>query len=170
MHDLHEPLGSPALPPAADLHGSDRPAFPNGCCSYNTLAEGVRARTADPSDYEAVLDSVLDRAVARGSLAHVFIDPPDAGYGRLPGDTKDYAGAVERWLARAVVRPDLAIMTTAELATWWLAREAAVQHMQVRRLGKEVKVRIDDAPAGTTIGLYTPTSGWTYELLEPETA
>jgi hypothetical protein len=138
------------------------PGFPNGCCSYNTLGEGVRARTADPMEYEHVLDDVLQTAVARGSLAHVFIDPPDAGYGRLPGDTRDYAGAVERWLHRALARDDLAVMSTAELTTWWLVREAAVRRITVRSSGGGISVGLADPPLGSTIALYRPEDGWTY--------
>jgi hypothetical protein len=138
------------------------PDFPNGCCSYNTLGEGVRARTAAPGDYERVLDEVLETAVARRSLAHVFIDPPDAGYGRLKGDERDYAGAVERWLHRAVARTDLAIMTTAELTTWWLAREAAVRRLTVRPAGGRLSIGLADPPLGATIAFYRPERGWTY--------
>jgi hypothetical protein len=138
------------------------PGFPNGCCSYNTLGEGVRARTADPMQYQHVLDRVLGTAVARGSLAHVFIDPPDAGYGRLPGDTRDYAGAVEGWLRRALARDDLAVMSTAELTAWWLAREAAVRRITVRSSGGGISVGLDDPPLGSTIALFRPEDGWTY--------
>jgi hypothetical protein len=138
------------------------PGFPNGCCSYNTLGEGVRARTAEPNDYGHVLDDVLETAVGRRSLAHVFIDPPDAGYGRLNGDERDYAGAVERWLRRAVARTDLAVMTTAELAMWWLAREAAVRRMTVRPSGDRISVGLADPPPGSTIALFRPERGWTY--------
>jgi hypothetical protein len=142
------------------------PAFPNGCCSYNTLGEGVRSRTAEPDAYEHVLDVVLDRAIARHSLAHVFIDPPDAGYGRLRGDSKDYAGAVERWLRRAVARDDVAVMTAAELATWWLAREAAVRRLVVRSMDDRISVGLTDPPAGTTIAFFAPHRGWTYEPID----
>jgi hypothetical protein len=138
------------------------PTFPNGCCSYNTLGEEVRARTADPIDYEHVLDDVLETAVARRSLAHVFIDPPDAGYGRLHDDTRDYAGAVERWLRRALGRMDLAVMTTAELTTWWLAREAAVRRLTVRSSGGRISIGLTDPPPDSTIALYRPEGGWTY--------
>jgi hypothetical protein len=135
------------------------PGFPNGCCSYNTLAEGVRNRTADPSTYEAVLDAVVERAVARRALAHLFIDPPDAGYGRLEDDHPDYASAVERWLRRCVEREDLAILTTAGLASWWLERERAVG-----RLGWEVRdgglaVRLDDPPEGAGPAILEPDRG-----------
>jgi hypothetical protein len=105
---------------------------------------------------------VLETAVARRSLAHVFIDPPDAGYGRLNGDERDYAGAVERWLRRAVARTDLAVMTTAELTMWWLAREAAVRRMTVRPSGDRISVGLADPPRGSTIALYRPERGWTY--------
>ncbi len=143
------------------------PAFPNGCCSYNTLGEGVRSRTADPGDYQDVLQRVLDRAVARGSLGHVFIDPPDAGYGRLEGDTRDYAGAVERWLAGAVARDDLAIMTTAGLAAWWRAREEARTRMRVTPVGDGAVVTLDAAPpAGATLSVFRPGEGWTAHPFE----
>jgi hypothetical protein len=144
------------------------PSFPNGCCSYNTLGEGVRTRTADPGDYERVLQDVLDRSVERRSLAHLFIDPPDAGYGRLSGDTRDYAGAVERWLGRAMARPDLAVMTTAELASWWLARDAAVSRLRLRCVDGRLFAGLDGAPPGTTIALFRPDAGWTYEVIEED--
>jgi hypothetical protein len=127
------------------------PGFAHGCCSYNTLNEGVRARTAEPDAYEEVLQEVLDRAANRRGLAHLFIDPPDAGYGRLTGDNVDYASAVERWLARAVARDDVAIMTTAELARWWLSREAAVDAMSARVEGETLVVDLPDQPAGAAI-------------------
>ena len=127
------------------------PEFPNGCCSYHTLGEGVRDRTADPHAYEDVLETVVERAVGRQGLAHLFIDPPDAGYGRLPGDVADYAGAVESWLARAVTRRDLSVMTTAALADWWLAREEAVARMTSTAEGGRLVVDIPGPPEGTTL-------------------
>ncbi len=131
-------------------------AFPHGCCSYNTLGEGVRARTADPDAYEHVLQDVLDRATERQHLAHLFIDPPDAGYGRLTGDAPDYATAVERWLARAVRRPDVAVMSTAQLAGWWLARERSVERLACRIEGNELVVELRDPPPRTTIAVLPP--------------
>jgi hypothetical protein len=135
------------------------PAFTNGFCSYNTLDEGVRHRTAAPGAYEALLDSVVERALARQSLAHVFIDPPDAGYGRLAGDVRDYAGAVERWLRRCMERGDLAVLTTAGLAAWWSAREAAVGRLSWRIDSGDLVVELDDAPPGTTPAVLGPVDG-----------
>jgi len=155
------------LPISADP--SDR-AFPNGCCSYNTLDEGVRNRTAAPEDYEALLQEVVDRAVAVGGLAHVFIDPPDAGYGRLDGDTQDYAGAVERWLARATRRGDLALMSAAELAAWWRARADAVGRLGWRLDGDALRVRLDDPPPGAALALFRPDAGWVVEPIRAEEA
>jgi hypothetical protein len=132
------------------------PAFPNGCCSYNTLGEGVRNRTADPEAFGRVLDEVLERAVGRESLAHLFIDPPDAGFGRLPGDHPDYASVVERWMRDAVERPDLAILTTAELTTWWLAREAAIGRLRIRDAGEQRVAELDDPPPGLTLEVVAP--------------
>lgn len=129
------------------------PAFVNGCCSYNVLGETVRNRSADPAAYEAVLDEAVERCVARRGLAHLFIDPPDAGYGRLEGDRADYAGAVERWLARCVAREDLAIMTTAGLTTWWLEREAALGRLAFDVTDDGLVVRLDGAPTGTTLAV-----------------
>jgi hypothetical protein len=131
------------------------PRFPNGCCSYHTLGEGVRSRTAGPEAYGRVLDEVLDRAIRRQSLAHLFIDPPDAGFGRLPGDHPDYASVVERWMRDAVGRSDLAILTTAELTTWWLAREAAIQRLTVHPDGRPI-VELDDPPPGLTLEVVEP--------------
>jgi hypothetical protein len=132
------------------------PAFPNGCCSYNTLAEGVRERTAAPEAYEDVLEAVVASAVGRRGLAHLFIDPPDAGYGRLPGDAPDYASAVERWLARAVARDDVATLSTAQLTTWWLAREDAVGNLAVEVERGTLVVRVPDPPPGTTLLVRPP--------------
>ncbi len=132
------------------------PAFPHGCCSYNTLGETVRLRTADPAAYEAVLGDVVERAVARRSLAHVFIDPPDAGYGRLELDEVDYSSAVERWMRRCTGRNDLAILTTAGLATWWLEREEALGRLWWAVDEGLLKVDLDRAPPGTTLVLLGP--------------
>jgi hypothetical protein len=135
------------------------PGFPNGCCSYHTLGEGVRNRAAEPDAYEGVLQDVLDRATARRGLSHLFIDPPDAGFGRLPGDRPDYASAVERWLRRAVAREDVAIMTTAGLATWWSERERAVGRLSWRAEDGSVVVDLPDAPDGTTVWVLPPGGG-----------
>ncbi len=132
------------------------PGFPNGCCSYHTLDEGVRNRTAEPAAYAHVLDSVLDRAVARRNLAHVFIDPPDAGFGRLPGDDPDYATAVERWMHIAMTRSDLVVLTTAELTTWWLAREDAIRRIRTRAEEGRLIVELADPPPGVTLEIHTP--------------
>lgn len=155
------------LPISADP--SDR-AFPNGCCSYNSLGEGVRNRTAAPEDYAAVLQAVLDHAVAVGGLAHAFIDPPDAGYGRLDGDTKDYAGAVERWLAAAMRRDDLAPMSASELAAWWAARADAVRRLAWRLDDGALDVRLDDPPPGAALALFRPDAGWDVEPIRAEEA
>jgi hypothetical protein len=132
------------------------PAFPHGCCSYNTLGGGVRTRTADPVAYEEVLQAVLDRATTRRSLAHLFIDPPDAGFGRLPGDTPDYASAVERWLARARARADVTVMTLAQLTGWWLARARAVEELSCRLEGDMLVVHVPEAPEGASLAVLPP--------------
>jgi hypothetical protein len=155
------------LPISADP--SDR-SFPNGCCSYHTLGEGVRNRTAVPDDYGAVLRAVLDRAVAVGGLAHVFIDPPDAGFGRIEGDTKDYAGAVERWLATAMRREDLLPMSTSELAAWWAVRVDAVRRLEWELDGDTLHVRLDDPPPGVTLSVFRPEAGWIVEEIREEEA
>ncbi|MGZ4150662.1 MAG: hypothetical protein ACXVQJ_11510 [Actinomycetota bacterium] len=126
----------------------------------------MRSRTVDPADYEGVLRRVLGRAVERGSLCHVFIDPPDAGCGRLEGDTRDYAGAVERWLASAVTRDDLAIMTTAALAAWWRAREEARARVRVAPEDGGLVVTLDEPPAGTALSVFRPAEGWTVHPFE----
>jgi hypothetical protein len=132
------------------------PSFPNGCCSYHTLNEGVRNRTAAPVAYGRVLDEVLERAVARASLAHLFIDPPDAGFGRLPDDDPDYASEVERWMRDAAARSDLAILTTAELTTWWLARERAIARLRIHDDAGRPVVELDDPPPGLTLEVVAP--------------
>jgi hypothetical protein len=134
-------------------------SFTNGFCSYNTLAEGIRRRTATPEAYEALLGEVVERALVRRSLAHVFIDPPDAGYGRLAGDVRNYAGAVERWLRRCMERDNLAILTTAELASWWSAREAATARLTSRIDAGELVVELDRTPPGTTLEVLEPVRG-----------
>jgi hypothetical protein len=132
------------------------PSFPNGCCSYNTLEEGVRQRSSEPREYEEVLHAVLSIELRRSGLAHLFIDPPDAGYGRLPGDRKDYAAAVERFLTEAASRDDLAIMSTAELVDWWLAREDAVSRVRVELDATTLVVNLDEPPDGTTLEIVSP--------------
>jgi peptidoglycan/xylan/chitin deacetylase (PgdA/CDA1 family) len=143
-------------------------AFPSGCCSYNTLNEGVRNRTADPSAYERVLQDVLDRATARQSLAHLFIDPPDAGFGRLRGDAPDYASAVERWLARAVQREDVAIMTMTELTRWWLARERVIGGFSCRLEGEALVVDLPHVPEGAWLAVRPPGSDGTWRRVPIE--
>lgn len=132
------------------------PQFPHGCCSYQTLGESVRTRAAEPRDYEQVLRDVVERAVRRGSLAHLFIDPPDAGYGRLPGDRRDYASAVERWLAACLARNDLAVLSTDGLARWWLAREAAVPCLAASVQNGTLVVALPRAAPGLALRLLPP--------------
>ncbi len=132
------------------------PVFPHGCCSYNTLDEGVRNRTADPNAYERVLQDVLDLATARRGLAHLFIDPSDAGFGRLPGDAPDYASAVERWLVRAVQRDDVATLTTAQLARWWLDRERVLEGFSYRMKDGALLVDVPDVQAGMSLAVLLP--------------
>jgi hypothetical protein len=156
------------IPISADPTDLD---FPNGCCSYNTLDEGVRMRKADPRAYEEVLETVLGTALRRGGLAHLFIDPPDAGYGRLAGDTVDYAGALEWWLGRAVTRPDRpCIMTLADLAGWWLAREGAVARMTCALEEGGLVVDIPNPPPGATLTVRDPSGARTRVPLIPAVA
>jgi Polysaccharide deacetylase len=141
------------------------PSFLNGCCSYNTLGEGVRSRTADPAAYEAVLQQVVDRATERRGLAHLFIDPPDAGYGRLAGDGPDYASAVERWLGRTASRDDVAVLSASALVRWWLDREAAVSSMTCRVDDGVLVLSIPDAPAGATLAVRISGDGSAWTLV-----
>jgi hypothetical protein len=128
----------------------------------------VRARTVEPEAYGAVLDEVLERAVARKGLAHLFIDPPDAGYGRLPGDRRDYASAVGRFLADAVARDDLAIMTIAELVEWWLARAAALARLSWASDGRGLTISLDAPPAGATVVVLSPDGQWSSHQIQEE--
>jgi peptidoglycan/xylan/chitin deacetylase (PgdA/CDA1 family) len=132
------------------------PDFPHGCCSYNTLDEGVRSRIVEPSAYEGVLQTIVDGAARRRGLAHLFIDPPDAGYGRLAGDAPDYASAIERWLAHATARNDVALLGAAELAMWWLAREEAVRRVSWRLDGAELVVDVPGSPRGVRLAVRQP--------------
>jgi hypothetical protein len=141
------------------------PDFPHGCCSYNTLGEGVRSRTAEPSAYEDVLQTIVDRAARRRGLAHLFIDPPDAGYGRLPGDVPDYASAIERWLARATARDDVALLSAAELASWWHAREEAVQRISSRVDDEGLIVDVPERPRGAVLAVRAPGADATWQVM-----
>jgi len=85
-----------------------------------------------------------------------------------PGDGPDYATAIERWLRRAVQIPHLAILSTAGLTDWCLAREAALErlHWQAVVAGGALTVRLDDPPPGTTLAILAPGDrSWTLEPL-----
>jgi hypothetical protein len=132
------------------------PARPGGFRSGSVLGSGVRQRTCAPEVLEILLDDVLERGVARRGLAHLRLDPRDVGCGRLAGDPIDYASAVERWLRRCVARADLAVLTTSDLATWWLEREAALRRTAVRVDAGDLLAEVTDPPPGTTLAVLEP--------------
>jgi hypothetical protein len=131
------------------------PGFPNGFCSYNTLGEGVRNRTASPDEYLAVFKEVIDREYGRGGLIHVFADPPDVGYGVLAGDQTDYSQAVKDAVAYASGFEDIAFMSPRELVDWWLAREK-IELSEQRAAGNLWEMRLQNAVPGTTLCLKPP--------------
>lgn len=131
------------------------PEFPNGFCSYNTLREGVRNRTASPDDYQTMIREVIDREYRRGGLIHIFADPPDVGYGLLEGDKVDYSQAVKQAVAYAKSFGDIVFMSPRELVDWWLAREK-IEIYEQRITGNAWDVRLKNAVPGTTLCLKPP--------------
>lgn len=131
------------------------PDFPNGFCSYNTLGEGVRNRTASPDDYLAIMEEVIDREYRRGGLIHIFADPPDVGYGVLEGDEANYSQAVKKGVVYAKSFDDIVPMSPRELVDWWLAREKMEIYEQ-SVTGNVWDVRLKHAIPGTTLCLKTP--------------
>ena len=131
------------------------PGFPNGFCSYNTLGESVRNRTASPDEYLAVFKEVVDREYRRGGLIHVFADPPDVGYGVLAGDNVNYSQALKQGVAYAASFEDIVFMSPRELVDWWLAREK----MEISRqsmMDNMWQVRLEKAVPGATLSLKPP--------------
>jgi hypothetical protein len=56
-------------------------------------------------------------------------------------------------------RDDLAVLTTAGLAAWWSAREAAVGRLSWRIDSGDLVVELHDAPPGTTLAVLDPVDG-----------
>lgn len=131
------------------------PDFPNGFCSYNTLGEGVRNRTASPDDYLAIIKEVIDREYRRGGLIHIFADPPDVGYGVLEGDQVNYSRAVKQGVAYAKGFDGIVFMSARELVDWWLAREQ-IEICEQSVTGNVWDVRLKNAVPGTTLCLKPP--------------
>jgi len=131
------------------------PKFPNGFCSYNTLREGVRNRTASPNDYLAVIKEVIDREYRRGGLIHIFADPPDVGYGLLEGDKVNYSQSLKQGIAYAKGFDDIVFMSPRELVDWWLTREK-IEIYEQGVTGKVWDVRLKNAVPGTTLCLKPP--------------
>lgn len=131
------------------------PDFPHGFCSYNTLREGVRNRTASPDGYLAMIKEVIDREYRRGGLIHIFADPPDVGYGVLEGDKVNYSQAVKQGIAYAKGFDDIVFMSSRELVDWWLAREKIDIYEQCIT-GSLWDVRLKNAVPGTTLCLKPP--------------
>ena len=69
-------------------------------------------------------------------------------------------------LARAVARSDLAIMSTAGLVGWWLARERALQGMTFGVDEGALVIDIPNPPAGTTLLVRAPGGGRSIVPLE----
>lgn len=131
------------------------PDFPNGFCSYNTMGEAVRFRTASPDEYLAVFKEVVDREYRRGGLIHVFADPPDAGYGVLAGDKVNYSQATKQAVAYAASFEDIVFVSPRELVEWWLAREK----MEITRQsikGDTWQVTLEKAVPDVTLALKPP--------------
>jgi len=131
------------------------PDFPNGFCSYNTLREGVRNRTASPDDYLAMIKEVIDREYRRGGLIHIFADPPDVGYGVFQDDKVNYSQAMQQAVAYAASFDDIVSMSPRELGDWWLAREKVDIYEQCVT-GNVWDVRLRNAVPGTTLCLKPP--------------
>jgi len=131
------------------------PDFPNGFCSYNTLKEGVRNRTASPGDYLAMIKEVIDREYRRGGLIHIFADPPDVGYGALERDKVDYSRAVKEGVAYARSFSEIVFMSPRELVDWWLAREK-IDIYEQHITGQVWDVSLRNAVPGTTLWLKPP--------------
>jgi len=134
---------------------SSAPDFPNGFCSYNTLQEGVRNRTALPDDYLTMIKEVIDREYRRGGLIHIFADPPDVGYGVLEGDKVNYSQAVKQGVAYAKGFDDIVFMSPRELVDWWLGRQK-IDIYEQRVTGNVWDVRLRNAVPGTTLCLKPP--------------
>ena len=131
------------------------PEFPNGFCSYNTLGESVRNRTASPDGYLAVFKEVVDREYGRGGLIHIFADPPDVGYGVLDGDKANYSRAMQQGIVYAKSFDDIVLMSPRELVDWWLAREK-IEICEQSVTGNVWDVRLKNAIPGTTLCLKPP--------------
>ncbi|HAL62257.1 MAG TPA: hypothetical protein DCP08_07635 [Chloroflexi bacterium] len=131
------------------------PDFPNGFCSYNTLWEGVRNRTASPDDYLAMIKEVIGREYRRGGLIHIFADPPDVGYGAFEDDEADYSQAVKQGIVYAKSFDDIVFMSPRELVDWWSAREK-IEVYEQRITGEVWDVRLRNAVPGTTLCLKPP--------------
>jgi hypothetical protein len=131
------------------------PEFPNGFCSYNSLGETVRFRTASPDAYLAVFEEVVDREYRRGGLIHVFADPPDVGYGVFADDKVDYADAMKQAVTYASSLDGVVFVSPREVVDWWLAREK-MEIAQQSISGGTWSVGLENAVPGATLSLKPP--------------
>jgi phosphoribosylformimino-5-aminoimidazole carboxamide ribonucleotide (ProFAR) isomerase len=149
------------LYPAIDLKGGQCVRLLRGAMDAATVfnddpAAQAKAFAASGCEWLHVVDldgafagKPMNEAAVRAILAAVRVPV------QLGGGIRDEA-AIERWLAAAVARDDLAIMSTAALARWWLDRERAVARLDVRIDGQTLVVDAPDVPDGASIAVVPP--------------
>jgi hypothetical protein len=63
-------------------------------------------------------------------------------------------------------RDDLAVMTTAQLTTWWLERERALQRLSWRVENDVLVVQLPDVPEGATLAALLPGGDGTWRRVQ----